>query len=415
MKRIVIILSLLSLLVLVPALMAQDAPSGTPADICAASTPADDPDVREFDGADEVLEDGVDYRAIFCTESGPVYVDLFEEYTPVTVNNFVFLAQSGYYNNITFHRVIADFMAQSGDPSGLGTGNPGYQFQDEPVGFLTFDTPGLLAMANAGPGTNGAQFFLTTAATEWLTYQHTIFGEVLEGQENVGALRLRDPQADAGTPGSALETVVIITDPSAVETTYEAPAASTEADLIAALENISEQPLPLEVVEAAQITAELSAEDAVAFLSEENSAALSEALADSGHEYRAEWDYQNADCDAAMFLDYLTYRVDAFASADEAQTTLESGALQDLLAADGYEESAETPGIFTRDAVKCDDSDGTAGLQLLRRGRYLVTVEASFPQVLPEGITADDVMNQMSLLMGFYMGDIYRPEIRPQS
>ncbi len=134
------------------------------ADLCAAAS-KDEPATRSFDGPEQVLESGVDYRAIFCTQAGPVYVDLFEDYAPQTVNNFVFLAQNGYYNNTTFHRVIEDFMAQGGDPTGTGSGGPGYQFGDETPGFLVFDRPGLLAMANAGPGTNGSQFFLTTAVT----------------------------------------------------------------------------------------------------------------------------------------------------------------------------------------------------------------------------------------------------------
>ena len=118
--------------------------------------------MMRFQEAETVLEPDVDYRAIFCTTAGTVYVDLYESLTPMTVNNFVFLAQQGYYDNTTFHRVIPDFMVQGGDPTATGSGGPGYQFGDEPVGFLTFDRPGLLAMANAGPGTNGSQFFITT-------------------------------------------------------------------------------------------------------------------------------------------------------------------------------------------------------------------------------------------------------------
>ena len=106
---------------------AQDSPSGTPEEICAAAVPAEEPATREYDAPEDVLEPGLDYRAIFCTETGPVYVDLFETLTPVTVNNFVFLAQSGYYNNTTFHRVLEEFMAQGGDPTATGGGGPGYQ------------------------------------------------------------------------------------------------------------------------------------------------------------------------------------------------------------------------------------------------------------------------------------------------
>ncbi|MCA9912212.1 MAG: peptidylprolyl isomerase, partial [Anaerolineae bacterium] len=123
--------------------------SGSIQELCDSATPTE-PATRSYSQAEQVLEDGVDYQAIFCTDAGPIYVDLFEDQTPVTVNNFVFLAQNNYYDNTIFHRVIQDFMAQGGDPTGTGMGGPGYQFQDEIVQGLTFDTPGLLAMANAG-------------------------------------------------------------------------------------------------------------------------------------------------------------------------------------------------------------------------------------------------------------------------
>src|SRR5688572_14124487 len=120
-----------------------------------------------------------------CTDAGAIYIDLLEDFAPATVNNFVFLAQNNYYDNTIFHRVLEDFMAQGGDPTGTGSGGPGYQFRDEFAPFLTFDRPYLLAMANAGAGTNGSQFFITTAETPHLDFRHTIFGDVLEGQENV--------------------------------------------------------------------------------------------------------------------------------------------------------------------------------------------------------------------------------------
>ncbi|HLU08460.1 MAG TPA: peptidylprolyl isomerase, partial [Oceanobacillus sp.] len=215
--------------------------------LCDAAVPAPEPETRSFTAPDEVLEEGVDYRAIFCTEVGPIYIDLFEEFTPLTVNSFVFLAQQGYYNNTTFHRVIEEFMAQGGDPTGTGSGGPGYQFGDEFVGFLHFDRPGWLAMANAGPGTNGSQFFITTVPTPHLNNRHTIFGEVLDGQENVEAIRLRDPQTDS-EPGTVLQTVIIVTDPSSVESSYEPPLPATEEQMQADLDNIAGQvPPPLAV------------------------------------------------------------------------------------------------------------------------------------------------------------------------
>ena len=137
--------------------------------------------------------------AIFNTTEGNITVRLFEADAPVTVKNFIELAEgkrewthpltgvkskNKLYDGTIFHRVIKDFMVQGGDPAGTGMGGPGYRFEDETKGSPhRFDKPGKLAMANAGPGTNGSQFFITTVATEWLTGKHTIFGEVVEGQD----------------------------------------------------------------------------------------------------------------------------------------------------------------------------------------------------------------------------------------
>jgi peptidyl-prolyl cis-trans isomerase A (cyclophilin A) len=123
-------------------------------------------------------------QAIMETSKGTINLELFEKDAPGTVTNFVTLAKKGFYDGLNFHRVIKDFMVQGGDPAGTGMGGPGYRFQDETKGSPhRFDKPGKLAMANAGPGTNGSQFFITTVATEWLTGKHTIFGEVVEGQD----------------------------------------------------------------------------------------------------------------------------------------------------------------------------------------------------------------------------------------
>lgn len=149
---------------------------------------------RVFDGPSDVLEEGVDYVATIRTNRGDIVVDLYEDRTPVTVNNFVFLALNRYYERVPFHRVIDGFMAQTGDPTGTGTGGPGYQFEDEIVPGLGFDRQGLLAMANAGPGTNGSQFFLTFDATPWLDGAHTIFGEVISGEGLLDEITRVDPQ-----------------------------------------------------------------------------------------------------------------------------------------------------------------------------------------------------------------------------
>jgi len=138
--------------------------------------------------------------AVFETTVGDITCRLFPDKTPKTVENFVGLANGTkkfvdpktrqpatrpYYNGLTFHRVIPDFMIQGGCPLGTGTGGPGYKFEDELVKDLSFDRPGKLAMANAGPNTNGSQFFITVAPTAWLNQRHTIFGEVVQGQDVV--------------------------------------------------------------------------------------------------------------------------------------------------------------------------------------------------------------------------------------
>ncbi len=147
-----------------------------------------------FEAADDVLDPALDYAAVIETNRGTMVVDLFETQTPVTVNNFVFLARHRYYDGIVFHRVIDGFMAQTGDPTGTGTGGPGYRFDDEIVEGLGHDAPGVLSMANAGPGTNGSQFFLTFDATPWLDGAHTVFGRVLDGLPVLDAIHLVDPQ-----------------------------------------------------------------------------------------------------------------------------------------------------------------------------------------------------------------------------
>jgi cyclophilin family peptidyl-prolyl cis-trans isomerase len=148
------------------------------------------------------------YYATIKTEHGDIKVQLFADRAPVTVNNFVFLAREGFYDNTTFHRVLQDFMAQAGDPTGTGMGGPGYEFADEFWPGATFDRRGLLAMANAGPGTNGSQFFITFAPTPWLDGNHTIFGEVIEGDDVLSQITLRDP-AGATEPGDLIETITI--------------------------------------------------------------------------------------------------------------------------------------------------------------------------------------------------------------
>lgn len=129
------------------------------------------------------------YTATFSTDKGEMVLELFAEKTPKTVNNFVFLAREGFYDGITFHRVIDDFMAQGGDPTGTGRGGPGYRFDDEFHPDLKHDKAGVLSMANAGPGTNGSQFFITHLPTPWLDNKHSVFGQVIEGMDTLMAIQ----------------------------------------------------------------------------------------------------------------------------------------------------------------------------------------------------------------------------------
>ena len=148
------------------------------------------------------------YTARFKTERGDIVVELYADRAPLTVENFVNLARAGFYDGTTFHRVIKGFMAQGGDPTGTGTGGPGYQFGDEFHPSLRHDGPGVLSMANAGAGTNGSQFFITHSATPHLDNKHSVFGRVTEGMDVVSSLRERDPQRDRN-PGDRIDTIEI--------------------------------------------------------------------------------------------------------------------------------------------------------------------------------------------------------------
>lgn len=136
-----------------------------------------------------------DYSVVLKTNMGDITIKLFADKTPITVNNFVTLAEKSFYDGVIFHRVIPGFMIQGGDPTGTGMGGPGYQFEDEIVDGLEFTKAGLLAMANAGPGTNGSQFFITLGNTDWLNGNHTIFGEVVDGMDIVEKIGLVETNA----------------------------------------------------------------------------------------------------------------------------------------------------------------------------------------------------------------------------
>ena len=149
------------------------------------------------------------YTATFDTSRGSFTVELFAQQAPITVNNFVFLARDGFYDGTTFHRVIADFMAQGGDPTATGTGGPGYQWPDEPGALaLKHDQPGILSMANAGRDTNSSQFFITFVPTPHLNGKHAVFGRVVSGMDIVKSIRLREPGRDR-QPGDQINHITI--------------------------------------------------------------------------------------------------------------------------------------------------------------------------------------------------------------
>jgi cyclophilin family peptidyl-prolyl cis-trans isomerase len=150
------------------------------------------------------------YIATIETEKGDIVVELFPDVAPMTVNSFVFLAREGWFDDVTFHRVLPDFMAQGGDPSGSGMGGPGYAFKNETSPDLSFDRDGMLAMANSGPDTNGSQFFITYGPASHLDGSYTIFGEVLEGMDVVESLTPRDPSQGAALPPGDLIIAITI-------------------------------------------------------------------------------------------------------------------------------------------------------------------------------------------------------------
>jgi cyclophilin family peptidyl-prolyl cis-trans isomerase len=376
----------LSLVLMVPFVMAQDELTGTPTEICEAAVPAAEPESREFTEAEDVLEIGVDYRAIMCTDAGAIYIDLLEDFAPATVNNFVFLAESGYYNNTIFHRVIEDFMAQGGDPTGTGSGGPGYQFRDEFAPFVSFDRPYLLAMANAGAGTNGSQFFITTAPTPHLDFRHTIFGDVLEGKENVANILLRDP-AQADAPSTALQTVIIITDPSTVESADTAVIEGVTADeMIEALGVIGA---------AEQLPEDLAAGyEAPVVVDEAEMPAL---FTENGHVYRVTTAVANTQCAENYFFNRMDYTVDLFDSAATVESLLTSPEFVEWNAEAGFttEASALNIDIYQQDAADgegCSD-DAVTMRAYLQRGAYLVTIDLLVAQSMMDEAGQEVLVN----------------------
>ncbi|MCC6259254.1 MAG: peptidylprolyl isomerase [Anaerolineales bacterium] len=168
------------------------------------------PAAPQYASAPELLVDQTaNYFATFkMAKGGEFAVELYTAKAPITVNSFVFLACKGFFNGVTFHRVLEGFMAQGGDPSGSGSGGPGYEFVNEDSD-LTFDKAGVVAMANAGPDTNGSQFFITFAPADFLNGGYTIFGQVVEGMDVVNGITRRDPETFPTFTGDVIESITI--------------------------------------------------------------------------------------------------------------------------------------------------------------------------------------------------------------
>lgn len=158
-----------------------------------------------------IIDQEEDYKAVLHTEIGDIKINLFKDRVPRTVNNFVFLAKQGFYDQTIFHRVILNFMVQGGDPTGSGMGGPGYQFDDEFDEGLKHNKPGIVSMANAGPNTNGSQFFITHVPTPWLDGKHSVFGEVVEGMNVVFDIPARDP-TEEDAPAVKIKSIEILTE-----------------------------------------------------------------------------------------------------------------------------------------------------------------------------------------------------------
>jgi len=154
------------------------------------------------------IDSSKSYAATMKTDVGDIVLALEAEKAPNTVNNFVFLAREGFYDGIIFHRVISNFMVQGGDPTGTGSGGPGYQFEDEFHSDLRHDGPGTLSMANAGPNTNGSQFFITHTATPHLDDKHSVFGKVSAGLDVLLSIPDRDPN-NRGAPSVTIQSIEI--------------------------------------------------------------------------------------------------------------------------------------------------------------------------------------------------------------
>ncbi len=408
MRKLSLVMLFIMLAAFASIVAAEDAP--TPQELCDAAEPGE-LTTMQFAEAETVLEPNIDYRAILCTSAGAVYVDLYEALTPITVNNFVFLAGEGYYDSTTFHRVIPDFMAQGGDPTGTGRGGPGYQFIDEPIGFLTFDRPGLLAMANAGPGTNGGQFFITTVPTPHLNYKHTIFGDVLVGQDAVRSIRERDPSA-ASDPGESLNTVLIITNPDEVDNSDVVDLApATQAQVTAAFEAFAGA-LPPALALDDVLSGYFSTEALAAAATDELRADFATFAAEHGHQYRYRMQITNGGCDESVFFTSLGYWVDVYADAASAEAAMRAEFMRQWLDSYGYEHDPSGPAIYRFAAETCDGEAGLHLLSLSPRGRFLATIDVLVAESILEQVPAAALLENLSFQIEGAFASLYFRELR---
>ena len=406
--RAFVILMLVTLGVM-PAI-AQDARS--PQELCNAADAAELTKMQ-FEAAADVLQAETDYRAILCTSAGAIYIDLYEKLTPITVNNFVFLAGEGYYDSTTFHRVIPNFMAQGGDPTGTGRGGPGYRFGDEPVGWLTFDSPGLLAMANAGPGTNGSQFFITTAPTPHLNYKHTIFGDVLSGQDVVESIRERDP-ATASDAGEGLLSVLIITDPAEVDSSEIEPLAPATQEQISATFDAFTGSMPPALPADPAASGRFSVAELAANLPADLQAPFADYAEQYGLQYRQRAHIRNVNCDANIYFTALGYQVDVFADAAAAAAALGDALTARMLQSQGYQPVAGEDNSYSVERPTCADEAGEQAISLYTYGRYLVAIDVHLATRVLEGagVSASLVLANLAQQIEPGFAAIYRPEIR---
>lgn len=354
----------------------------TPEEHCADAAPRV-LETRSYEEAEWVLQEEIDYRVILCTAAGAIYLDLYEDVTPLTVNNFVFLAQNGFYDGTTFHRVLENFMAQGGDPTGTGRGGPGYQFDDEFEGFLTFDRAGLLAMANANNpergifGTNGSQFFITFTETGWLNHRHTIFGEVLTGMEAVRGLRLCDPASCS--EGDALIRAHIITDPARVDADIPTRAAPDPEEVPVEIENFFRERNITDIEYGAGY---LTTEEMRATAIRADDTALLDYLSDYGVEYRIESGFETCVPNYAP-LRAMRSALMSFPSEDDAQLALDDDYWRQTevgeLERSDLAESIIMPGaVFLGDSGLCDDGRTRRAWMMYRYGRVLMRIEVSY-------------------------------------